>query len=194
MALWEVKKEFLSEELGGGKSKIETSGAYEVVIGDVYLRDSGTTQAQAIVVEFESGDNYGRVNFWFKKGDGTPNQYAARILTRFTFLCKLKEDSITLEERPVKDFKGNEFGRTFLPEFKGKKIGVMLRAREDGDRINLDAQDFYDLKTKKTTDEIKDNKAATALDKFIKKCSKEEGQVKEKKVEEKTINDDDFPF
>ena len=54
----------------GTKERLVTSGVYDLEIKEAYITNSTKSKAQAVTIAFENDNNYGRVNFWFLKGDG----------------------------------------------------------------------------------------------------------------------------
>lgn len=154
MALWNTKQEDLTTKVGT-REKLTTSGVYAAEIKEAYLTNSTQSKAVAVTLSFETERNYGRVNFWFLKGDGTENTFAVKVLNRMMYLCKFKAThELKQENKKVKLFNGKEIDRTFLPELHGKNIGMIIEAKKDGDNVNLEVKDFFDINSRKTSDEI----------------------------------------
>ena len=154
MALWNTKQEDLTTKVGT-REKLTTSGVYAAEIKEAYLTNSTQSKAVAVTLSFETERNYGRVNFWFLKGDGTENTFAVKALNRMMYLCKFKAThELKQENKKVKLFNGKEIDRTFLPELHSKNIGMIIEAKKDGDNVNLEVKDFFDINSRKTSDEI----------------------------------------
>ena len=154
MALWNTKQEDLTTKVGI-REKLTTSGVYAAEIKEAYLTNSTQSKAVAVTLSFETERNYGRINFWFLKGDGTENTFAVKALNRMMYLCKFKAThELKQENKKVKLFNGKEIDRTFLPELHSKNIGMIIEAKKDGDNVNLEVKDFFDINSRKTSDEI----------------------------------------
>ena len=203
MALWNTKQEDLTAKTGT-REKITVNGIYEMEIKEAYLTNSKQSKAQAVTIAFENDVNYGRVNFWFLKGDGTENEFATKSLNRLLYLCKLKSENLKEVKKTVKGFGGKEIERTFLPDLHGKQIGMIIETKKDGDNINLEIKDFFDIKSRKTSDEIINKMEASTVIFFEDKYAKEE---KNKPADEElpydtdknittvtSLDDDEFPF
>lgn len=174
--LWRNNQEDLTKKTGT-KEKLAASGVYEMEIKEAYLSSSTKSKAKAVILAFENDENYGRVNFWYLKGDGEPNEFAERNLNRLLYLAKLKQEKLRQETKKVKLFSGEEIERVFLPDLHGKKIGMILEVKKDGENTDIEAKDFYDIGTGKTTDEILNKTEASTVqffkDKFAKEKTKE---------------------
>lgn len=204
MALWNSSQEDLIQKTGK-KTKITENGIYEVEIKEAYILNSTKSKAQAITISFENDTNYVRINFWFLKGDGKENKFATKSLNRFLYLCKLKSENLKQETRKVKLFDGKEIERVFLPDLEGKKIGLILEVTKEGDNINYEVKDFFDLKTRKTSDEILNKVDADTVEFFREKYEKEAMNTPkqddalpydtDKNITTATsLDDDEFPF
>ncbi len=193
MNLWNANAEDLTKKTGT-KERFQNSGIYEVKIKEAFISDSTKSQAKAITIVLETEENYGRVNFWFLKGDGTENEFARTTLNRMMYLLKLKADKLKIESKKIKNYKGEEIERAFLPELEGKNIGVILNVKIDGDQINFDVKDFFDIKSKKTSDEILNKTEAYTVEFFTKKYAQEVEKYSNDETVETTEDDDEFPF
>ena len=113
-------------------------------------------------------------------------------------------DSLKEVKKTVKGFGGKEIERTFLPDLHGKQIGMIIETKKDGDNINLEIKDFFDIKSRKTSDEIINKMEASTVIFFEDKYAKEE---KNKPADEElsydtdknittvtSLDDDEFPF
>ena len=205
MSLWNNKQEDLTTKVGT-KERLVTSGVYDLEIKEAYITDSTKSKARAITISFENDTNYGRVNFWFLKGDGTENPFATKALNRMMYLCKFKSShELKQETRKVKIFDGKEIERTFLPEFEGKALGMIIEARKDGDNVNLDVKDFFDIKSRKTSDEILNKTEAVTVPFFEEKYKDAQPQNSDNNglpfdtdkniiTDKSALVDDEFPF
>lgn len=202
MALWRNNQEDLTKKTGT-KEKITVSGVYEVEINEAYLSDSTKSNAKGVTLTFENDESYGRFSLWYLKGDGQPNESAEKYLNRLIYLAKLKVDKLKQETKKVKLFSGDEVERTFLPELHGKKVGMILEVKKEGDNYNINLKDFYDIGTGKTTDEILNKTEATTVAFFKERFAKEEPKQGKKRyplpyeTDKNIITEDDeeeFPF
>ncbi|MHD0316495.1 hypothetical protein [Fusobacterium sp. THCT1E2] len=202
MALWRTNQEDLTKKTGT-KEKITVSGVYEVEINEAYLTDSTKSNAKGVTLNFSNDESYGWFSLWYLKGDGQPNESAEKSLNRLIYLAKLKVDKLKQETKKVKLFSGNETDRTFLPELHGKKVGMILEVKKEGDNYNINLKDFYDIGTGKTTDEILNKTEATTVAFFKERFAKEEPKQGKKGYSlpyetDKNIitedNEEEFPF
>lgn len=206
MALWNSKQEDLTTKVGT-KEKLVTSGIYEVEIKEAYLTNSNQSKAKAVTLSFEAENNFGRVSFWFLKADGTENTFATKALNRLMYLLKFKANhDLKQETRKVKGFNEKEVDRTFLPEFHGKNIGMIIEAKASGENVNLDVKDFFDINSRKTSDEILNKTEPTTVPSFEEKYKDAKPVVVDKNNNnglpyetDKVITtaadvDDEFPF
>lgn len=202
MALWRTNQEDLTKKTGT-KEKITISGVYEVEINEAYLTDSTKSNAKGVTLNFSNDESYGWFSLWYLKGDGQPNESAEKSLNRLIYLAKLKVDKLKQETKKVKLFSGNETDRTFLPELHGKKVGMILEVKKEGDNYNINLKDFYDIGTGKTTDEILNKTEATTVAFFKERFAKEEPKQGKKGYSlpyetDKNIitedNEEEFPF
>lgn len=193
MNLWNSNQEDLTTGVGRGE-KITKSGVYEFEIKEAYLTNSTSSKAVGITLNLENIEGYARVTLWHKKGDGTDNKFAQKFLNRMVYLLKLKVENLKTEVKKLKSYSGEEISRTFITNLAGKEIGVILQAKKDGDNVNYEVKDFFDIKTEKTTDEIL-NKTEASTVKFYREKF---GTVTQPEVEEHkdtTLEDDEeFPF
>lgn len=206
MALWNTTQEDLTSKTGT-KERLVTSGVYDLEIKEAYITNSTKSKAQAVTIAFENDNNYGRVNFWFLKGDGTENKFAVKTLSRMMYLCKFKADhDLKQETKKVKTFDGKEVDRIFLPELHGKVLGMIIEAKKDEDNVNLDVKDFFDIKSRKTSDEILNKTEAVTVPFFEEKYKDAKPQVTENEnglpyetdkniiTDKSALKDDEFPF
>lgn len=205
MALWNSKQEDLTTKIGT-KERLVTSGVYAAEIKEAYLTNSTQSKAKAVTLSFETEGNYGRINFWFLKSDGTENSIAVKALNRMMYLCKFKAaHELKQEIKKIKLFNGKEIDRTFLPELHDKNIGMIIEAKVSGENINLDVKDFFDINSRKTSDEIL-NKTEPATVPFFEERYKDAKSVvadknnnelpyeTDKNIITTADTDDEFPF
>lgn len=206
MSLWNSKQEDLTTEMGR-KEKLATNGVYAAEIKEAYLTNSINSNSKGITIAFETENNsYGRVNFWYLKKDGTENSIATKALNRMMYLLKFKAGhDLKQETKKVKLFNGKEVNRTFLPELHGKNIGMIIEVKASGENINLDVKDFFDIKSRKTSDEILNKREPEAVPFFEEKYKDAKPVTVEKNNNglpyetDKNITtavdvDDEFPF
>ncbi len=181
--LWNENKENLKESTTKTyKNKLKKNAVINAIIKEAYITKSTKTNAVALTVMFESPENYGRFSMWYKKGDGTANAFAERNLNRMTFLVKVKHKDLKIETKKISLNTGEEIEREFIPILEGKEIGMILEYRND----NLEIRDFFDIKSRKTADEICNNVEAETVEFYKKKYEKNE-----EIIENAT---DEFPF
>ena len=89
MNLWNSNQEDLTTGVGRGE-KITKSGVYEFEIKEAYLTNSSSSKAVGITLNLENNEGYARTTLWHKKGDGTDNKFAQKLLNRMVYLLKLK--------------------------------------------------------------------------------------------------------
>jgi hypothetical protein len=194
MNLWNTNENDLTKKTGT-KEKFENSGIYEVTIKKAYITHSTKSKAKAITVSLETNENYGRTNFWFVKGDGTENEFARATLNRMLYLLKMKASQLKTESKKIKNHNGEEIERVYLPDLEGKSIGIILNVQVEGEQTNFDVKDFFDIKSKKTSDEIISKTEAYTVEFFRNKYSKESERVLKSEAAQATNEDDDeFPF
>lgn len=192
MNLWNSNQEDLTTKIGRGE-KITKNGVYEFEIKEAYLTNSSSSKAVGITLNLENSEGYARVTLWHKKGDGTDNKFAQKLLNRMVYLLKLKVDNLKTEVKKIKAYSGDEISRTYITNLAGKDIGVILQTKKDGDNINYEIKDFFDIKTEKTTDEILNKTEATDVKFYREKF----GAITQPEIAEKedTVEDDEeFPF
>lgn len=205
MTLWNTRQEDLTTKVNS-REKINKSGVYELEIKEAYLMDSTQSKAQAVTLAFENDTHYGRASLWFLKGDGEPNLRAEKLLNRMMYLSKFKADhNLKMEKKKTKLYNGKEIERTFLSELHGKKLGVILEAKKDGENINLEINDFFDIKSRKTSDEILNKTEAETVAKAEEKYKDAKPQETNKNdlpyetdknviTDSSVLSDDEFPF
>lgn len=190
MNLWNSNQEDLTTGIGRGE-KITKNGVYEFEIKEAYLTNSSSSKAVGITLNLENSEGYARVTLWHKKGDGTDNKFAQKFLNRMVYLLKL--ENLKTEVKKIKAYSGEEISRTFITNLAGKEIGVILQAKKDGDNVNYEIKDFFDIKTEKTTDEIL-NKTEASTVKFYRDKFGASTQPEVEEHEDTTEDDEEFPF
>lgn len=200
MALWHSNEENLKGDIKD-KVKIDRNGVYEVEIKEAYIQSSTKSQAQAVTLNFENDEKYGKISLWYLKGDGTENKIASKKLDRLVYLCKTKVENLKQEVKRVKLYSGDEVERTFLPDLQ-KNIGMVILAKDGTDSegketVNLEVVDFFDIKTQKTAGEIIDKKSASYVAKKRKEFENALPYETDKNIitkKEDDFNDEEFPF
>ena len=200
MALWNFRQEDLTTKTRTGE-KIEASGVYELEIKEAYLTNSKSSKAVGITLNFDGDAGYARTTLWHIKGDGTVNQYVEKYLNRMLYLLKTKGENLKTEVKKIKLFSGEEVDRTFITNIPKKAIGVILEVEKDQDNINYKINDFYDIGTGKTADEIMNKTEAVTVqsfkDKFEKAASKKGYPLPyetTKNIITKVEDEEEFPF
>lgn len=192
MNLWNSNQEDLTTAVGRGE-KITKSGVYEFEIKEAYLTNSSSSKAVGITLNLENNEGYARVTLWHKKGDGTDNKFAQKLLNRMVYLLKLKVENLKTEVKKVKAYSGDEISRTYITNLAGKEIGVILQTKKDGDNINYEIKDFFDIKTEKTTNEILNKTEATDV-KFYREKFGATTQPEVTEKEDSVDDEEEFPF
>lgn len=186
---WTTNEADLTKEVKGG-SYINKSGIYTGKIIESNIIDSKSSSAQALVVVLESEEGKSRLTFWYKKADGTENEYARTNLNRLLFLTKTKNSDLKLE---VKD------NKKFVPVLLGKEIGAIIEVKaKDEENVDYNLKDWFEIKSKKTADEIKNNHDAKNVAYWTEKFKNAQPIITKKK-DEKTSNEnveveEEFPF
>lgn len=193
MNLWNSSERDLAKKTGT-REKFSQDGVYEVTIKEAYLSHSSKSKAKAVTLSFETEENYGRTSFWFLKANGEENEYVRTSLNRLLYLCKLKPEKLKMETKTIKNSEGQEVERVHFPELEDKKIGIILTVTQDGEQVNFDVKDFFDIKTKKTSDEHFDKKEATTVESFRKKYANKLEIPKKETVAVAEEEEDEFPF
>lgn len=186
MALWLSKEENITSKVSSNMW-IKKSGVYDSKIINAEIIHSNSTQAKGLSIKFETESGLCRPTFWFQKGDGTQNDYATKILDRLIFLCKLKIEQLIIKA---------DGSNGTIPALEGKEIGIFLTVTttEYGgkEQLNYNTTDFYDIKTKKTSEELKNKEDALNYEWFSNKY-KDAVSIEPKK-EKQDVNEDEFPF
>lgn len=189
MSLWKENEEDLKVNIAAGE-RIETSGVYEVKVKEAYLSYSNTTDAKGLSLVLESNEGVARATLWFIKGDGEVNTFISRRLNRMLYLMKVKLNKLEIKEQKVKLYDGKEIEREYITNLKDKEIGIFLEVKKvDDGRFNYDIKDFFDIKSKRTTDEITNNEDPKMYY-FYENKYKEVEKITETKSKE----EDAFPF
>ncbi len=186
-SLWSYDEMDLKKETSVGGNYVKESGVYNCLITKAEIIKSNSSNAKAIKLTFEteSKENF-IVTHWFLKSDGTENEYARAELNKLVFLLKLKNSSLKTR---IKD------GETTIPILEGKSIGVIDKVEEVGEYTNHIVKAYFDIKTKKTADEITNKKECVAVDKWKEIFEKDpKPQKKIVPKQEEIEEDDEFPF
>ena len=147
MNLWTENEEDLREETKEGSKTVNKSGVYNCTI------------EEALIISGKNGSQSQGLKLVLKT-DGTENEYARKKLNKLTYLCKLKNKDLVPIESPNK---------VFIPALADKKIGVIVEVSLNGDFLRYNIIGYYDIKSKKTADEIQNKKNPEIYERFRKK-------------------------
>ena len=187
--MWEYKDEDVKSQNEGGGHWINKSGCYDLKIISAEIKKSNSSSSEGVNIFFEGSLGKASLTLWYKKKDGTPNDFNVKQLNRLMYLCKLKKNDVTTVEVD---------GKKFIKSFENKEIGAILHLELKSEKTETSLKDFYDIKTKKTSDEILNSKEAKNYyfwcEKFI--DAPELKYKKKENIESKseTLNEDEFPF
>jgi hypothetical protein len=185
----------VAEELYAPKGGNNT-GEKVVTIKYVYILDSGSSKAKAIVIEYEHENKFrGQERYWFinkvtgtpKKEDGTPTLGALQVANFFGAL-KIDPNSIKPQKTTIKVF-GKEQELPVFRELFDKPVRVVIQAKEEehyttGEIMEVDEViGWYDVATRKNKKELADKESvAKDIESAIKRSEKVR-KFKVKKVE-----------
>ena len=198
--MWNYNENDITKEVGHGGDWINKSGVYSGTIESANVINSTSSEAQGLALTIVTEQGKARLTFWYKKADGEENEYATSQLNRLMFLTKTKKENVKVLNATVD---GKQ--KISIPVFENKEIGffVEVKAKDDENR-DYNLKDFFDSKSKKTSDEIKNGKEAQNYDYWferfmdaevvnIKIRSKEKAKTETEKKEE-IQDEDEFPF
>lgn len=187
--MWNSKEENVSKELNQGGEWINKSGCYGGNIVEAEIVNSSGTQAKAVKLVIETAIGKCSPTLWYKKKDGTDNEYAIEKLDRLKYLCKVKNVEASTQD-----------SKTVLPCFIGKEVGVFLEVRAAEKGHNYEVKDFYEPKSQKTSDELINKKEAKNFKYWngkFKDAAPVENKPKAAESAQQTSNaveEDEFPF
>lgn len=191
--LWDYNEKDIEKELSEGGDYIQLSGNYIGTIEIAEIVNSKTSSAQGVSINLTTDEGKCRPVFWFKKADGSVNEFAKGQLNRLMYLCKIK----TIETEEVNE-------KTTIPAFKDKKIGVFLEVKAKNDNSHeYNVKDFFHPQNKKTADENKSGKNAEKYKiweaNFKKSITNNQTEQKPKaatptQATSAPAEDDEFPF
>ena len=194
MNLWTENEEDLREETKEGSKSVNKSGVYNCTIEEALIisgKNGSQSQGLKLVLKTDEEQYFYPVEF-FRKADGTENEYARKKLNKLTYLCKLKNKDLVPIESPNK---------VFIPALAYKKIGVIVEVTLNGDFLRYNIIGYYDIQSKKTADEIQNKKNPEIYESFRKKfesatpIEKPSNNHIEEKTEEKNEDlPEEFPF
>ena len=162
MNLWTENEEDLREETKEGSRTVNKSGVYNCTIEEALIisgKNGSQSQGLKLVLKTDEEQYFYPVEF-FRKADGTENEYARKKLNKLTYLCKLKNKDLVPIESPNK---------VFIPALVDKKIGVIVEVSLNGDFLRYNIIGYYDIQSKKTADEIQNKKNPEIYERFKKK-------------------------
>ena len=199
--MWNYNENDIAKEVGHGGDWINKSGVYSGTIESALVINSQSSDAQALALTVATEQGKARLTFWYKKANGGDNEYAISQLNRLMFLTKTKQGDVkplvsTIDGKP----------KTSMPVFENKEIGIFVevKARDEENR-EYNLKDFFEPKSKKTSDEIKNGTESKNyeywFEKFmdaevinIKMKNKENEKVETKHKKEEIQDEDEFPF
>jgi hypothetical protein len=194
MNLWTENEEDLREETKEGSKTVNKSGVYNCTIEEALIisgKNGSQSQGLKLVLKTDEEQYFYPVEF-FRKADGTENEYARKKLNKLTYLCKLKNKDLVPIESPNK---------VFIPALADKKIGVIVEVSLNGDFLRYNIIGYYDIQSKKTADEIQNKKNPEIYERFKKKfenvtpVERPNNYQSEEKTEEKNEElPEEFPF
>lgn len=194
MNLWTENEEDLREETKEGSKTVNKSGVYNCTIEEALIisgKNGSQSQGLKLVLKTDEEQYFYPVEF-FRKADGTENEYARKKLNKLTYLCKLKNKDLIPIESPNK---------VFIPALADKKIGVIVEVSLNEVYLRYNIIGYYDIKSKKTADEIQNKKNPEIYERFRKKfenvtpVGRPNNYQSEEKVEEKNEDlPEEFPF
>jgi DNA-binding Xre family transcriptional regulator len=199
MALWAYKEEDVTKETNTntGDSRILKNGVYDTTITSAWLQKSQKSLAEAVTLQLESETGNARVQLWIKNSKGEPIEFTIGKLNRLCYLIKVNPNDIEPRTTKIKGFTG-EYERDLLPILINKEIGVFLEITANGKYPQYDVVDFFDTKTKRTSNEVKGNAISAIHAKMVEKY-KDAIPVRLTNDDTDTVasnntGDDEFPF
>ena len=161
------------------------SGEHVVTIAQVYLMESGSSSAKALVVDYvhENGSR-GTEKFWYinkdtgteKKPDGTPTIGSLQVANFFGAI-KVKPESVEPKRTMYKVF-GQDKEVFAFPTLVGREVRVVVQMKEeekysDGSIIEVaEVIGWFDVKTRKNRKELAEDTDALQIEKDIKRSEK----------------------
>lgn len=170
MALWTYKAEDIEKETNTntGDTRILKNGVYETSITSAYLQKSQKSLAEAIVLQLDSDAGSARVQLWIKNSKGEPIDFSIGKLNRMCYLLQINPDKLEVRTTKVKGFNG-EYERDLIPLLIAKEIGAFLEVEANGRYPQYNVVDFFDPKTKRVSNEVKDNAVSSIYAKMLEK-------------------------
>lgn len=175
------------------------SGLYQILIKQAVLKGSNYSEAYAISFLFDIlNDKDGhafkmenqRIDIWFIKGDGTPNDFGAKKIASLLYLCGLPtqisgdcfvEDKVMISKYN-KDTNAYEEVLETKPNFKslvGKRVWALIGLRyEEYNKKPLKRYEFNSFYNDsfKSVSEIKSDKEAKNWSNRLEYCAKVEAE------------------
>jgi hypothetical protein len=187
----------VAEELYAHKGGNNT-GEKVVTLKYVYVLDSNSSNAKALVVEYEHENGFkGSERYWFidkvtgkpKKEDGKPTLGSLQVANLFGAL-KIEPNSIKPQKTSIKVF-GEEKEMPVFRELFDKPVRAVIQAKEEesyktGDIIEVDEViGWFDVATRKSRKELEtEGSEAKDIEGAIKRSAKLR-KLKAKKEEQK---------
>ncbi len=182
MNLWTENKEDLTKGTAGA-DYLNKSGVYKCKILDAQIVKAQNSNARALQLNFatENEENF-RVRHFFEKKDGSENEFVRRIINQLVFLLKKKHSDI----KPVETDE-----KITIPTLINEEIGVIVEVALNGDYVQHNVKTYFDIKSKKTADEITNKKNAEIVARFEKNY--ENAKPVEKPSTNNSKNNEELP-
>lgn len=195
--MFEINKDYLSEEIGATGTHVNKSGCYEMVITDakIWKSNSSNSQSESLNLNIETLEGQKAwINLFYKKKDGNNIDFNLRHITHLSFLNNVANPS------PDRDGK--------ITSFIGKVVGVILEVgttelRDGGVGYDYKLIGFYNPSTKQTAKEMNEKIPADVYEKHMEKYKDVDEVVLTKSNKQEsmddidgfyTVSDDDLPF
>lgn len=213
--MFTYNSEYMNDGVKIGGGVITKNGAYNLTIKKAKLLTSLKSKAEGIELSFETEeDERIKVNFFYKNKEGDSIVYGERLVNHLIFLGQIKNP--TAFKREVLQSGSVE---EVLTSFENVKIGVFIEYKgceveeangKEYRKHKYLIHGFYDIKTKRTAKEVKENSQAleyeVAKKKLEEKWEKVKDTIEEVKEVKKNKNtkvevenqsnetEEDFPF
>lgn len=183
--LWEDNEQDLMKETKEKSSSVNKNGVYNCTIEEAQVISGKNSQSKGIKLILKTDEEqYLYPVEFYKKADGTTNPKGNENLTKLTYLCKLNFKDLRPIETPNK---------IIIPELAGKKIGVIVEVKLNGEYLQYNVIGYYDIASKKTADEIKNKKNPEIYERFRKKFESATPVEKPSKHQETETKNEDLP-
>ena len=207
--------EYMNEGVKIGGGVIAKNGAYNLTIKKAKLLTSLKSKAEGIELSLENEENEKlKVNFFYKSKDGESVIYGERLINHLIYLGQVKNPTAFKRETLP-----NGSTEEILTSFENVKIGAFIEYKgceveevngKEYKRRKYTIHGFYDVKTKRTAKEVKENSQALEYEVAKKKLEEKWEKVKDSIEEVKEVkkakntkvevenqsneNEEEFPF